>query len=206
MENSAWVPARLGLALLLAGAAFPARAADLAPNQQWIEQVNAGAVLPLSTKVSGAFAPGYGGEIVVGYRFDRDFVLSTSFGYYDCDQKGSGATAGEWLYMPLMESARLNMGEGWFRPYLLLGLGAAFNTYSETVPFGASTQKLSHGETDLLVSTGVGGLFILFPNSALYVQGRLDLDFTTGKSLSSPAVDDPTLFIPLQAGISFFVL
>ncbi|HVM31514.1 MAG TPA: hypothetical protein VMU88_00125 [bacterium] len=197
----------MGLALAAAMFQGPgAGAQDLAPNKQWIEQINAGMVFPSSPQVSSAFALGYGSEFVLGYRFNRDFSLSTSFGYYDCDQKGSGAAAGEWLYMPLLETARVNFGEGWFRPYALLGIGAAFNTYSQTVPFGGSTQKLSHSETDLLLAPGLGALFVVFPNAALYLQSRLDMDFTTGKTLNSPVVDGPTLFIPLQAGLSFFVL
>ena len=84
----------LGLVLAALGAGL-AGAQDLAPDKQWIEQVSAGVDFPASSRLSNDFAVGVGSEITVGYRFNRDFVLSTSAGFYDCDQKGTGASGGE---------------------------------------------------------------------------------------------------------------
>ncbi len=196
-----WI--RMGI-LLLAAAASPVFSQDLKENQRWIEQVDGGAVIPISKANSAGFGAGIGGDVLVGYRFDRDFSLSGDLGYYDCDQKKSGATAGEWLYTPLMAVARFNIGTGWIRPYLLLGAGLAFNTYSITPAY--SGIKASQQESDLLVSPGAGFLFVVASNMALYVQCRVDIDFTPEGAPGNPFTDSPSLFVPVKAGISFFAL
>ncbi len=200
----------LGIGLFIFGAAlipFRLLAQELAPNQKWIEQADAGFVFPVSTNVSSVFNVGLGGDILVGYRFDRNFSLSTDLGYYDCDQKGpSGAAAGEWIYVPLMEVARYNFGSGRIRPYVLLGTGVAFNNYHETLINLGQSLDLSRVGTDFLLSPGAGVLFVVYSDAAVYLQARMDMNFTPNRSLSSPVVDNPSIFIPVKAGLSFFVL
>lgn len=195
-----------GLGVLFLISVFVPRvmAQDLSPNQRWIEQVDGGAVFPASKANAAGFGAGIGGDILVGYRFDRNFSLSGDIGYYDCDQKDSGAATGEWLYTPLMAVARFNFGPGWMRPYVLLGMGLAFNTYSITPAY--SGIKTSQQATDLLVSPGAGFLFVVANNMALYVQGRVDISFTPAGAPGNPFTDSPSLFIPVKAGLSFFVL
>jgi len=185
---------------LSAGTVMATWAGPLPEKQQWIEQGDGGFVLPLSRAASNGYAAGYGGDILVGYRFDRDFSLSADVGYFDCDQKVSGSSAGEWVYVPIMAVARMNFGPGPVRPYLLLGAGAAYNTYSLTPSYSG---RVSKKETDLLLAPGLGVLFIVNGDTALYVQGRFDLNFA---SQSGPFTDTPTIFMPLKAGLSFFVL
>jgi hypothetical protein len=176
----------------------------LAPGQKWIEQVDGGFVFPVSPSAAANFDRGVGGDILVGYRFNRDFSLSADLGYYDCDAKVGGATAGEWFYTPVMAVARFNFGAGTVRPYLILGAGAAFNTFSFTP---ISLVRQSKGEADFLLAPGIGVLFAIATNMALYVQGRLDIDFTpAGGVLGSPFMESPVLFVPVKAGLSFFVL
>ena len=179
---------------------LPCAGQPLAPNQHWIEQVDGGFVFPLSTAASSGYATGYGGDILVGYRFDRSFSLSADLGYYDCDQKFEGATGGECIYVPIMAVARCNFGSGWVRPYALLGAGVAINTYTLTPGYGG---KLSNRETDFLLAPGLGLLFVVTGDTALYAQARLDLNFST---TNGPFTDSPSIFLPLKAGISFFVL
>jgi hypothetical protein len=103
-----------------------------------------------------------------------------------------------------MEVARLNFGEGWVRPYVLLGVGGAFNTFSQTP--GSLATRVSKQEVDFLLAPGAGVLFVVAKDTALYLQARMDVDFVGNGSLGSPAADHPTLFIPIKGGISFFVL
>jgi hypothetical protein len=197
MKNIQKTALRLGFLFLLVSSAF---AQELSEKQKWIEQVDGGFVFPLSTAASAGYARGYGGDILIGYRFDRSFSLSADLGYYDCDQRFLGATGGEWIYVPIMAVARYNFGPGWVRPYVLLGGGVAVNTYTLTPGYSG---QLSKRETDLLLAPGLGVLFVVAPDTALYAQARLDLNFSTP---NGPFTDNPTLFMPLKAGMSFFVL
>ncbi len=200
-KNSRW---GIGVFLLVALLpVFPALAQDLAPDQKWIEQADAGFAIPASTNVASVFNVGIGGDILVGYRFDRNFSLSTDLGYFQCDQKGGD---GAWVYVPLMEVARYNFGSGKVRPYVILGMGAVFNSYTQSLLNMSQALNLSHQETDFFLSPGAGVLFVVFSDAAVYLQARMDLNFTSGNPMNSPAMDNPSIFIPLKAGMSFFVL
>ena len=187
-------------AALLFLAVLPAFSQELNEKQRWIEQADGGFVFPLSTAVAAGYARGYGGDILVGYRFDRDFSLSADLGYYDCDQTAASSSSGEWIYVPILAVARYNFGPGWVRPYVLLGAGVAVNTYTLTPGYDG---KLSNRETDLLLAPGLGVMFVVSKDTALYAQARFDLNFTT---VGGPWTDNPSVFMPLKAGLSFFVL
>jgi hypothetical protein len=175
-------------------------AAPLPENQSWIEQIDGGFIFPMSSAASGDYDRGVGGDILVGYRFDRTFSLSADLGYYDCDQKLIGATAGEWIYVPMLAVARWTFGDGTVRPYVFAGAGIAVNSYNLTQGvWGHITNK----ETDLLLAPGAGVLFIVAPGTALYLQARMDLNFTTQ---NGPWTDNPSIFLPIKGGLSFFVL
>ena len=189
----------LGMAVLLV---CPGWAQELAPHQKWIEQVDGGFVFPASSAAAAGYGMGVGGDILIGYRFTRQFSLSADLGYYDCDQKISGALAGEWLYTPIMAVGRFSFGPGWVKPFVSLGVGFAMNTYSLTV----AGIKTSVKETDFLLAPGAGVLFIVTDHMALYGQVRLDMNYTTVGSMGNPFTDNPTLFIPFKGGMSFFVL
>ncbi len=74
----------------------------------------AGSFYPSSPSAAAGYALGYGGDILVGYRFDRHLSLSADLGYYDCDQKISGASAaGEWALRAGHGSGTLQL---WRRP------------------------------------------------------------------------------------------
>lgn len=190
----------LNIIWILFLAAAPALSQELNEKQRWIEQVDGGFVFPISTAVASGYTRGYGGDILVGYRFDRDFSLSADLGYYDCDQNFVGATGGEWIYVPIMAVARFNFGPGWVRPYVLLGTGVAVNTYTLTPGYSG---QLSNRQTDFLLAPGAGVLFVVARDTALYGQMRLDLNFS---SSGGPWTDSPSIFMPLKAGMSFFVL
>lgn len=185
---------------LLFMAAMPAFSQELNEKDRWIEQVDGGFVFPLSPAVASGYARGVGGDVLVGYRFDRNFSLSADLGYFDCDQKFEGATGGEWIYVPIMVVARQNFGDGWVKPYLLLGAGVAVNTTTLTPGYSG---QLSDRQTNLLLAPGTGLLFIVAKDTALYAQVRFDLNFST---VGGPWTDSPSVFMPLKGGVSFFVL
>jgi hypothetical protein len=169
-------------------------------NQRWIEAIDGGFIFPVSPASAQSYDRGVGGDILIGYRFDRTFSLSADIGYYDCDQKLTGASAGEWIYVPMLVVARWTVGDGWIRPYVLAGAGVAVNDYNLTQGVWG---HVSNRETDLLLAPGAGALFIIAPGTALYIQTRLDLNFTTP---SGPWTDNPSVFLPIKGGLSLFVL
>lgn len=193
-------PKTLVLLGLMLAAFQPLFAQELNEKDRWIEQVDGGFVFPLSTAVAAGYDRGVGGDVLVGYRFERNFSLSADLGYYDCDQKYEGATGGEWIYVPILVVARYNFGPGWVKPYLLLGAGVAVNTYTLTPGYSG---KLSARQTDFLLAPGGGVLFIVAKDTALYAQVRFDLNFS---GVGGPWTDSPSVFMPLKGGVSFFVL
>jgi hypothetical protein len=170
----------------------------LSPIPKWFEQVDGGAVIPASAEVARDYGLGLGGDVLMGYRFNRDFSIAADLGYFYCGQNTTGVTAGGWTYAPAMILIRYNIGSGWIRPYLLAGGGFALNSYSIAV--GSSAP--SNSEINLLFSSGFGISFILEPGLAVYLQTRLDTDFTP-VSVGLPLSDSPTQFIPVKMGITF---
>lgn len=196
MRKNHWLFPLLVLALW-----GPVRAAEPMPeNQRWIESIDGGFIFPLSSAASGQYDRGVGGDILIGYRFDPAFSLSADIGYYDCDQRLTGASTGEWLYVPILAVARWTFGSDWVRPYVLAGAGIAINNYNLTQGVWG---HVANRETDLLLAPGAGVLFIVAPGTAFYLQTRLDLNFTTP---GGPWTDNPSIFLPIKGGLSFFVL
>ena len=171
---------------------------ELLPSQKGFEQVDGGAVIPASAEVSRDYGIGLGGDVLMGYRFNRDFNLAADLGYFYAGQKTTGETAGGWTYAPMMMLLRYNIGSGWIRPYLLLGAGFALNSYSIAV--GSSVP--ADNDVNLLLSPGFGILFTLEQALAVYLQTRLDMDFTP-VSVALPLSENPTLFIPIKIGLTF---
>ena len=186
-----------GLLWLLVGGLW---ADPLPENQRWIEAIDGGFIFPVSSAASNDYDRGVGGDILIGYRFDRTFSLSVDLGYYDCDQKTAGGSAGEWIYVPILGIARWTFGSDWVRPYVFAGAGIAVNSYNLTQGVWG---HVSNRETDLLLAPGAGVLFVIAPGTALYIQSRLDLNFTTQ---SGPWTDNPSIFLPIKGGLSLFVL
>jgi hypothetical protein len=192
MKNLFWIL----MPLVLTGSQAWGQA--LLPAQRWFEQVDGGAVIPASAEVSRDYGIGLGGDVLMGYRFDRDFSLAVDLGYFYCGQNTTGETEAGWTYAPMMILLRYNIGSGWIRPYLLLGAGFVLNNYS--IEVGSSAP--SNNEVNLLLSPGFGVSFELEPGLAFYLQTRLDMDFTP-VSVELPLSDNPTLFIPIKMGLTF---
>jgi hypothetical protein len=55
------------------------------------------------------------------------------------------------------------------------------------------------------MAPGAGVNWKAFPNAALYIQDRLDVNFIS-KNISSNGSTNPAVFMPLEAGLIFYLL
>jgi len=180
---------------------------QLGPNQRWVERVEGTFGIPASGDVTSAVNLGFGGGLSFGYRFDPHFSISVASGYYQYDLKNvpSSNTGGNFAYIPLDMVFNYNFGDGEFRPYLSLGIGAAFNTYTlNSNEQGSAVQTIGY-ETGFFLSPAVGFLEVISPRAAIFVEGRMDMDMRSNNSLGM-GNGTPSIFIPIQAGLTFFVI
>jgi len=179
--------------------------ADLNPNQRWVEQIDGSFALP-SLSSTAETNPGLGGDINIGYRLDQNWALFAGCGYYQYNlSAGTPGTSALLAYIPLVGILRLTFGDGDLHPYVFGGTGIALNTYSQTVTSGGLVSKTGQAETDFYLAPGLGILYRIYSGMALFLQARVDMDFTSPHGLGIP-LGNPSVFIPLQAGISFFAL
>jgi hypothetical protein len=179
--------------------------ADLKPEQQWIEQIDGSFSLPSISTIEVS-NPGYGGDINIGYRFDRTWALFFGTGYYQYGILTLGnATGAQLNYIPLTLFLRMTLCEGPFHPFIFVGGGAVINTYSQTFPAESAIQKSDQAEIDPYLAPGIGLLYRVESDLAVFMQTRIDLDFTSPNGLGIP-MEHPSIFIPIQAGISFFAI
>lgn len=177
----------------------------LTQDEKWIEQVDGSFSIPSFTS---NLEPnlGFGGDINVGYRLDRTFCLFIGTGYYQYNilpaQTGTSAVL---AYIPLVAILRVTLGDGPFHPYIFGDAGIALNTYVQNSVPGSLAPKIDEAEMDFYLAPGLGILYRFASDMAFFLQSRVDVDFTSPKGLGVPLAD-PSVFIPLQAGISFFAL
>jgi opacity protein-like surface antigen len=177
------------------------------PNQQWIERVEGTFGVPASSDVSSAVNLGFGGGLAIGYRLEPHLSISLSSGYYQYSIKNipSANTGGYFSYVPLETVINCNFGDGTFRPYVSFGVGAAFNTYSLSSSAQGSALQSNVYETSFFMSPAIGFLQIISPRAALFLEARADMDFRSNTALGM-ANGMPSIFIPIQAGLTFFVI
>ncbi len=176
----------------------------LEPKTLWVEQIDASYSLPFSGTRKPD--PGVGGDINIGYRFDHALALFVGVGFYDYAIPASPTVGkAEFSYIPLALIPRLTFGEGPLRPYLFCGMGIALNTLTQTNPPGSPTDKTTQAETSFYLSPGLGVLYVFASDMALFLQTGLDMDFASRGGLGQ-VTGTPPIFIPVKAGISFFVL
>ncbi len=180
---------------------------ELGTDRQWIERVEGTFGIPASGDVTSAVNLGFGGGLSFGYRLDRHFSVSIASGYYQYNIKTvpSGYIGGNFSYVPIESVFSYNFGDGEFRPYLSFGIGAALNTYTLSSSVQGSTLQTTAYETGLLLSPAIGFLEVLGPRTALFLEGRVDMDIRSNSSLGM-GNGTPSIFIPIQAGLAFFVI
>jgi len=187
--------------------ASPARpgSGNLEPQERWVEQIDGGFALPADPSPAHPDS-GIGGDINIGYRFNRTLALFIGSGYYQFAIPSPAAGSEALLaYIPLAAILRVTFGDGPIRPYFFGGAGIALNTFTQNYAPGSAVLKISHAETDFYLAPGLGFLYRFSGNMAVFLQTRVDLDYTSAAGLGLP-LDGPSVFIPIQAGLSFFAL
>jgi hypothetical protein len=181
---------------------------QLGPNQKWIERVEGTLGIPYSSDATNALNMGFGGGLAFGYRLDPHLSASIYSGYYQYSLKSlpSTNTGGYFSYVPLEAVFNYNFGDGSFRPYVSFGFGAAFNTYSLTSSVQGNSLLANVYETSFMMSPAIGFLEIISPRAAIFVEGRMDMDFRSNGSAVGLNNGTPSVFIPIQAGLTFFVI
>lgn len=178
---------------------------ELDAKQRWVEQIDGSFSIP-SYAANNNPDPGFGGDINVGYRLDRTLALFAGTGYYQYGVPATQAgTNGQLSYIPLTGIVRASFGDGPIHPYITCGVGIAITAYSQDNSPGSAALKTSRSETDFFLAPGLGFLYAFSSDMAIFLQSRVDLDFT---SLNTPdgTRDSPSVFIPLQVGLSFYAL
>jgi hypothetical protein len=178
------------------------------PHQKWIERVEGTLGIPSSSDAASALNLGAGGGLSFGYRVNSHLSVSVYSGYYQYSLKTVPANyvGGFFSYVPLELVTNYNIGEGSFRPYLSFGFGAAFNTYNLTNSSNGSTLQTNVYETSLLLSPAIGFLQVIDPKAALFVEARMDMDFRANGNSVGLNNGTPSIFVPIQAGLTFFVI
>jgi hypothetical protein len=191
----------LVLALFAVLSASSLWADQLGPDQHWIEKGDASLGLPASSDVSTGAGFGFGGA--VGYRINEHFSISAASGYYQYDINNvPGSTlGGTFSYVPLEAVFNYNIGDGDFRPYASFGIGVALNTYALKTPPG----NVNSYETSFLMSPAIGLIKVVSPQAAIFIEGRMDMDYRSNGVLGMGNAA-PSIFIPIQGGLVFFVI
>jgi hypothetical protein len=182
------------LAWLSGGVSFAQ--ATLGPDEHWVEQIGGALTIPSSGDAAKAYQVGFGGDLGISYRITPNLSEGIATGYYQFNLQNAGS-GDDFSYVPLMEVTRIIIGGEDVKPYVLFGLGVAFNT--------RKLSTISTTQTDLLMAPGAGVLWRAFPNAALFAQGRLDVDFIS-KNISHNGTTNPAVFMPLEAGLVFYLL
>jgi hypothetical protein len=162
-------------------------------NGTWFIQVNGDLDSPTGN-LANAVNQGWGGEGSIGYRLSQNFQISIETGYDTYSEKDT-AFNGSWNLVPLVFKGAYVMSHGFVRPYVFLAAGMAFN--SRLANFGSFTG--SNNEEDFLGEVGFGLSFDLGDRSSVFLQSKMEIDNTS----SNYASDQPTILLPLNAGIKF---
>jgi len=199
-------PSSQGVAAAGQSATSPAQSpGDLNPSPKWVEQIDGSFAVPSFTS-NVQSNPGFGGDINVGYRLDGTLAFFIGSGYYQYNLPAPAPGSGALLaYIPLVGILRLTLGEGLIRPYFFGETGIALSTYTQNNPPGSAVLKTSQAETDFYMAPGIGVLYRFASDMAVFLQTRIDLVYTSPQGLGIP-LNSPSIFIPIQAGISFSAL
>jgi Outer membrane protein beta-barrel domain len=159
----------------------------------WFMQMNGDLDSPTGN-LANAVNQGWGLEISVGYHLSKSFQVSVETGYDTYSEKDT-AFNGSWNVTPLVLKGAYVISHGFVRPYVFLAAGMAFN--SRFANFGSFTG--SNSEADFLGEAGLGLSFAMGNRSSVFLQTKMELDGTS----ANYAADQPTILIPLNAGIKF---
>lgn len=222
------------LALVL-GSMLVATSASFAdsPQGNFVVSVNGLVGVPTSSNVASDVGVGFGGEGFVGYAFNSQFTLGVDSGYdtYSINESyvlkalnlpslpPARTLTGSLNYIPIMAEAKYAFSATGVKPYVLLGAGIALNSGSFTVSVPGQSATGTISETDLLIAPGLGVAFPVSDKIDIFVQARVDLDFTNNNDSTPGTItynpggsgtgngnftgDNPTIYIPFALGADF---
>lgn len=170
-------------------------------DQKWVVQVNGSYVLPAFGN-NHRIQKGYGGDISAGYRFDRTFSLFLGTGYYNFTMPFT-PEATRISYFPLAGIGRVTFGKGRVHPFVFCGVGTVLNAFTQTDSLQNPPVKTTQTEINFYMAPGLGIMYVFTNKTAIFVQSRMDLDFTSSNVFGVP-MGSPSIFIPIQLGISFY--
>ncbi|HXL72813.1 MAG TPA: hypothetical protein VN963_04225 [bacterium] len=166
---------------------------DPPESGHWFMQLNGDLNSPTGN-LANEVNQGWGGEISVGYHLTRSTEIAIETGFDTYSEKDT-AFNGSWNMTPLVFKGIYIIGHEFVRPYVFLAAGMAFN--SRIADFGAYTG--SNNEADFLGEAGFGLSFSMGEGSSVFLQTKMEVDTTS----AGYASDQPTILIPLNAGIKF---
>ena len=209
--------------VLMASVSFAADAASSSSSTgQWVVQLQGGLGIPTSSQAATIFDLGFNVEALVGYAFSKDFTLGVESGidslpfniqkYIDQAEQGlgvtgvTGSTTVALTHIPLELVGQYNIQAGGsVTPYILLGVGVAFDSYGGTTTEsyqGVSVTQTYPNQswTNFELDPGVGVAFNVAKEFNIFVQGKVDMDFGPTTGANGESTDSPIMTIPVQIG------
>ncbi len=192
---------------------------------------------PLSNKTASEYVPGFGYGLDFKLPLDRNwsvglgvstqampvntsYINKTFQQTYGVPLPSGVSFSGAWNYIPVAALVQYSIPveNSKVAPYMFVGGGLAFNSAGVTATINTQTVDASVNETDFLLCPGMGLKVQVSPKADLFLQGRLDILFTSQNNSdvitettngSSTQVkgnlsdDSPTFFLPVYAGVRF---
>lgn len=192
---------------------------------------------PLSGKTGSEYTPGFGFSLDFKQPLDSHWSVGLAATYQDLPvnkvflaqtfQQTYGvalpsgvAFSGDWYYFPVVALIQYSFSSEKDKvvPYVFGGAGVAFNSATVSATYNSQTVTASTTENDFLVCPGAGLKARLDEKVDVFLQVRLDINFTsqnnsdvitldapggTAKGNGNLSDDSPTLFLPIQMGLDF---
>ena len=131
---------------------------SIEPRQKWVVQVDGGYSTPVF-KEAHRLDPGYGGDISIGYRFNRTFALLFGTGYYRYNIPFASIST-QLTCVPVDGIFRMTFGKGHLHPYFFCGLGGITNTFTKTDFAAIPASKTSQTEINFYMAPGLGIMYV----------------------------------------------
>ena len=192
---------------------------------------------PLSSKTGSEYTPGFGFALDFKLPLDRNWSIGLAATYQDLPvnktflaqsfQQTYGVPippgvsfSGDWYYFPVVALVQyaFPVEKSPMVPYVFAGAGVAFNSANASATYNNQTVTATVTEDDFLVCPGAGLKAKLDEKVEVFLQARLDINFTSQNNsdvihLAGPggsanangnlSDDGPTLFMPIQLGLGF---
>jgi hypothetical protein len=182
-------------------------------------QFQGGLFLPVSGQAATLLSPGFTGEVMAGYAFDSSFTLGLDVGFFNLPYAAppllnafnlKGVPGVALTSVPALNHTPVELVGQYtiptdfpLKPYLLFGLGLAFDSINGTAAADDQGNHLvltfpNQNFTNFEMDEGLGITFASWNTLQFFIQGKIALDFDS----AGESGDTPIVAIPLQAGIN----